>query len=178
MQEILETYKVIKSPSNIKDGDIVNGKVVKLAVDKEYRTALGTFLLLFKSTRFQAIVAYTIAGLIVNLVPGLESAKPFINQGAFLLIAVFIAGKSLEDAATAWKGVEKEPSPPVAPDLADKIPEMAKIFWDLFNEKLLADNQIANEDVTINPPSSNSSNVTGTTIPSASVYAGEFNPNN
>jgi hypothetical protein len=173
MSEMLETYKVIKSPSNVKDGDIVNGKVVKLAVDKEYRTALGTFLLLFKSTRFQAIAAYTIAGLIVNLVPDLASARPFINQVAFVLVAVFIAGKSLEDAATAWKGVEKEP-PPISPDITDKLPEMAKIFWDLFNEKLLSQE---NGDQPVEPAPTNVGNVVGTPIPSASVYSGEFNPN-
>ena len=167
MTEILETYKVIKSPSNIKSGDIVNGKVVKLSVDKEYRTPVETFLLLFKSTRFQAIVAYIAAGLIVNLVPGLEGARSFINQGAFLLVAVFVAGKSLEDAATAWKGVEKDP-PPVSPDITDKLPEMAKIFWDLFNEKLLSQE---NNDQPVNEPAP--VNV-GTTIPSASVYDSEY----
>ena len=178
MSDVLETYKVIKSPSNIKDGDIVNGKVVKLAVDKEYRTTSGTLLLLLKSTRFQAIIAYMVVGLIVNLVPDLASARPFINQVAFLLVAVFVGGKSLEDAATAWKGVEKDPPkvPDVAvtPDLTAHLPEMANIFWDLFNQKLLADNQAASEDVTINPPAQ--PNV-GTGVPSASVYAGEFNPN-
>ena len=47
---MLETNKVIKAPSNVKDGDIVNDKVVKLAVDKEYRTILSTLGLLLKST--------------------------------------------------------------------------------------------------------------------------------
>ena len=105
--------------------------------------------------------------MIVNLVPGLEGARSFINQGAFLLVAVFVAGKSLEDAATAWKGVEKDP-PPVSPDITDKLPEMAKIFWDLFNEKLLSQE---NNDQPVNEPAP--VNV-GTTIPSASVYDSEY----
>lgn len=168
---MLETHKIIKSPSNIKDGDVVNGKIVNLAVDKEYRTASTTFLLLLKSTRFQAILVYVLVGLLVNLVPDLASARPFINQGAFVLIAVFVGGKSIEDAVKAWKGVESDKT---IKDEADKIPEMAKIFWDLFNERLLADNQ----ENAPEPEETTPSPTVGTTIPSASVYSGEFNPNN
>ena len=64
----------------MKDGDIVNDKVVKLAVDKEYRTILSTLGLLLKSTRFQAIFWYTAAGIIVYAVPQLAPARTFINQ--------------------------------------------------------------------------------------------------
>lgn len=136
MSEVQNIGQVIKSPGNLKSGDIYNGKVINLAVDKQYRTPLDTLMLLLKSTRFQALLGYLIAGVLINLIPELAPAKQFIGEASVVLIA-FIVGKSFEDAIGVWKA-NKDTLPT---DPSKDVEEMANIFWDLFNQKLLNDSQ-------------------------------------
>ena len=135
MSEVKNVDQIIKAPGNLKSGDIYNGKVINLAVDKEYRTPIDTLMLLLKSTRFQALLGYLIAGILIYLIPELASAKVFINNFSIVVIA-FIVGRSVEDAIGVWKS--NKDTLPV--DQNKNIEEMAGIFWDLFNQKLLNDN--------------------------------------
>ena len=132
MSEVKTIGQVIKSPGNLKNGDIYNGKIINLAVDKVYRNPIDTFLLLLKSTRFQAILGYAIAGIIINLIPELAPARAFINQ-LWVLVVAFIVGRSVEDALLVWKNNQ---DPDVIKE-AEQLEAIAKHFWEIFNKNLL-----------------------------------------
>jgi hypothetical protein len=89
----------------IKDGDVLEGKVIDLRVDKQHRTILSTVLLLPRSRRVLiGVVAFLVAG-IVSAIPALQPFESFI--GEFLsMAALLIAGLSVEDivsvGAKSW----------------------------------------------------------------------------
>lgn len=88
-------------PVRARNGDIVNGKVIDLRVDKEYRTVGSTILLLFKSRRFLVLISAIITSVIISLIPELaplqEHLPAIIISGLGLILSI-----GVEDAINAW----------------------------------------------------------------------------
>lgn len=89
------------APDKVRDGDVVFGKVVNLAVDKEYRTPFTTIGLLFKSRRFLVLIGYALAVVIFSLVPSLAPLAEFIPQ-ITIAVVFLIGGYTVNDAIAEW----------------------------------------------------------------------------
>lgn len=97
-----EELVVVERPKVVKNGDIVNGKVVDMRRDKQYRNPLSTVLLLFNSRRFLVLIVTILVTGLITLVPELAALEEQIGLIVIASISL-ILGLSAEDAITAWK---------------------------------------------------------------------------
>lgn len=127
---------------NVQNGDVVEGRVVDLSRDKEFRTVLTTLGLLFNSRRFIVLLGTIFVTIIVSLFPELEILEENLVYIVTTAVAL-IGGLSIEDAANAVsKNRDTTPE-----SLRDQIEELVTIGIDEFLDEAFSNREDASGEV-------------------------------